>query len=204
MTRADAWAVVALACLASVVEAGPRQRCRRACRDEVRACVAVVHRPRACRRRMMRACLREGIAVCLETGATTTTTSTVPSGPTSTTTSTTLPLALRVVLGVFEQPYGEQASVRVSVYVDRVLFQLTPTTRRYFWCDVGLELVQVGRVARVSADGSEARITYLSGSPCGDVPNGATVTAEITQLPAWFVFAKRFFVHHGDDRLLVP
>jgi hypothetical protein len=205
MVRAGAAVLVVLAVLASIADAGPRRRCRRACRDEIRGCVSVLHRPLLCRHRMIRACLKEGIAVCRPEGiSTTTTTSTVPSGPTETTTTTTLPTASRAALGVFEQPFGERAAIRVGVLDDGLLFQLTPITKRFHWCDAGLRLTQGGRSVAVGADGPEARIAYYVGPACGDVPDTTTVAARISDLPPWFVLAKRFFVEHGDNRLRVP
>ena len=44
--------------------ASPSRQCRKACRDEIGACVAAGGRPRACRRSMLGRCKREGVAVC--------------------------------------------------------------------------------------------------------------------------------------------
>src|SRR6266446_3530403 len=61
--------------------------CRQACHDQIAACVAAGGRLRACRRRVLGRCRREGVAVCQ--GGTTAdppTTTTITLGPTTTTT----------------------------------------------------------------------------------------------------------------------
>ncbi len=55
---------------------GATPRCRRLCRDEVRACIAAGGRPSVCRRDTLRRCQREGLAACRVTTTTTTTTTT--------------------------------------------------------------------------------------------------------------------------------
>src|SRR3989442_167420 len=44
--------------------ASPSRQCRKACRDEIAACVGAGGHPRACRRSMLGRCKREGVAVC--------------------------------------------------------------------------------------------------------------------------------------------
>src|SRR5436309_9493734 len=44
--------------------ASPSRQCRKACRDEIGACVAAGGRPRACRRSVLGRCKREGVAAC--------------------------------------------------------------------------------------------------------------------------------------------
>src|SRR2546428_13193847 len=80
------------------------RQCRRACRDEIAACVGAGDHPRACRKSVLGSCKREGVAACGVDGlnhsrhpkSTTTTTTTTTQPPITTTTitsatTTTLP-----------------------------------------------------------------------------------------------------------------
>jgi hypothetical protein len=71
-TRERLAALLLVAILAAASASGAAPRCRRLCRDEVRACVAAGGRPPACRRETLRRCRREGLQACQ---ASTTTTS---------------------------------------------------------------------------------------------------------------------------------
>src|SRR3989442_4457885 len=72
------------------------RQCRRACRDEIAACVGAGGHPRACRKSVLGSCKREGVAACGVGGlnharhpkSTTTTTTTTTTQPPITTTTT--------------------------------------------------------------------------------------------------------------------
>src|SRR5439155_660931 len=56
-------------------------QCRKACREQIASCVGAGGRPRACRRRVLGRCKREGVAACRgEAFAPSTTTTTLPGG----------------------------------------------------------------------------------------------------------------------------
>jgi fibronectin type III domain protein len=67
-SRARAVAVLTLAtmlCAAGEMQAAPRHGlCRRACTDEIAACIDAGGRRLHCRRQMLRRCRREGVSVC--------------------------------------------------------------------------------------------------------------------------------------------
>jgi hypothetical protein len=68
---------------ADSAQAGLAKKCRKACKPAIAACVATRQSTRSCKRSILPACKREGLAVC------STTPTTVGEGPTTTT--TTLP-----------------------------------------------------------------------------------------------------------------
>jgi hypothetical protein len=76
--------ILATILLASgAAQAGMAKKCRKACKPAIAACVATRQSTRSCKRSILPACKREGLAVC------STTPTTVGDGPTTTT--TTLP-----------------------------------------------------------------------------------------------------------------
>jgi para-nitrobenzyl esterase len=67
--RGVVWVGVGLVALfATPAAAGTTAACRRACADEVAACVATGERPRVCRRTFRRACRQVGLTACLVPG----------------------------------------------------------------------------------------------------------------------------------------
>src|SRR5436309_4814464 len=48
----------------SAQAASPSRQCRKACRDEIAACVGAGGHPRACRRSVLERCKQEGVAAC--------------------------------------------------------------------------------------------------------------------------------------------
>src|SRR3989454_9455144 len=99
--------LAALPVARSADAASVSRQCRRACRDEIAACVGAGGHPRACRKSVLGSCKREGVAACgvgglnharhpKSTTTTTTTTTTQPpittttTGASATTTTTTL------------------------------------------------------------------------------------------------------------------
>src|SRR5438309_2309694 len=50
----------------SAQAASPSRQCRKACGDEIAACVGAGGHPRACRRSVLGRCKREGVAACQE------------------------------------------------------------------------------------------------------------------------------------------
>src|SRR5438093_10492127 len=95
MRRTLSLCLLVVSCILSVAEAGQANRCRRACRAAVDDCVATIHRRRACKKQLIRACRQHGVAACDITPPTTlpppstTTTTTFPALPTTSSTSTT-------------------------------------------------------------------------------------------------------------------
>src|SRR2546425_3784163 len=53
-----------LCAIADTHAASPMRLCRRACKDEIAACIAAGGRRRACRRQRLRRCRRAGVSVC--------------------------------------------------------------------------------------------------------------------------------------------
>ena len=86
MRRTLSLCLLVVSCILSVAEAGQANRCRRACRAAVDDCVATIHRRRACKKQLIRACRQHGVAACDITPPTTTT---FPALPTTSSTSTT-------------------------------------------------------------------------------------------------------------------
>src|SRR5438132_1596278 len=86
MRRTLSLCLLVVSCILSVAEAGQANRCRRACRAAVDDCVATIHRRRACKKQLIRACRQRGVAACDITPPTTTT---FPALPTTSSTSTT-------------------------------------------------------------------------------------------------------------------
>ncbi len=86
MRRTLSLCLLVVSCILSVAEAGQANRCRRACRAAVDDCVATIHRRRACKKQLIRACRQHGVAACDVTPPTTTT---FPALPTTSSTSTT-------------------------------------------------------------------------------------------------------------------
>src|SRR5438093_1449086 len=96
MRRTLSLCLLVVSCILSVAEAGQANRCRRACRAAVDDCVATIHRRRACKKQLIRACRQHGVAACDITPPTTTlpppsttTTTTFSALPTTSSTSTT-------------------------------------------------------------------------------------------------------------------
>src|SRR5437867_4324022 len=56
--------LVALHLTTSAQAASPSRQCRKACRDEIAACVGAGGHPRACRKSALGRCKREGVATC--------------------------------------------------------------------------------------------------------------------------------------------
>src|SRR5437879_2811983 len=86
MRRTLSLCLLVVSCILSVAEAGQANRCRHACRAAVDDCVATIHRRRACKKQLIRACRQHGVAACDITPPTTTT---FPALPTTSSTSTT-------------------------------------------------------------------------------------------------------------------
>src|SRR5881296_2474670 len=56
--------IAALHLTTSAQAASPSRQCRKACRDEIAACVGAGGHPRACRRSVLGRCKQEGVAAC--------------------------------------------------------------------------------------------------------------------------------------------
>ena len=79
------------------------RQCRRACHDEIAACVAAAGHLRACRKSVLGRCKREGVAVCPCPAASATTT-TIPTTASSSTTMSTLPSTNTRITGFHYAP----------------------------------------------------------------------------------------------------
>src|SRR2546425_6538494 len=86
MRRTLPLCLLLVSCVLSVAEAAHANRCRRACRAAVEDCVGTIHRRRACKKQLIRACRQHGVAACDVPPPTTTT---FPALPTTSSTSTT-------------------------------------------------------------------------------------------------------------------
>jgi len=106
--------LAALPVARSADAASVSRQCRRACRDQVAACVGAGGHPRACRKSVLGRCKQEGVAACqgqadatgrngLNNGrhpkSTTTTTTTTTRPPTTTTTITTRSTTTTTLIG---------------------------------------------------------------------------------------------------------
>src|SRR5438046_7094191 len=56
--------LAALHLTTSAQAASPSRQCRKACRDQIAACVGAGGHPRACRRSVLERCKQEGVAAC--------------------------------------------------------------------------------------------------------------------------------------------
>src|SRR5439155_14788435 len=180
------------------------RQCRRACRDEIAACIASGSRSRACRKSAIGRCVREGLAVCQEQAG-------QPSGALAggCVSPTVIPAQGGTFTGTTSGTSLQAGSCGSSGSSPEQVFQWTPAvsgTATIRTCGGSTNYDTVLYVRSGTCGGGAEIASGCNDDACNDGTNiyrASRVTATVTAGRTYYIFVDGFSGAHGNFSLTV-